>query len=89
MSESADASRSTLESGVIARFEALGIAPLLAEIIACPCEHHSPVSPDVEKSALICDRCATSFPVQDGVPVMLIDDATPGPKGIGIAVSEA
>ncbi len=89
MSESADAPRSTLPAGVLARFEALGIAPLLAEIIACPCEHHSTVSPSLEASTLVCDRCATSFPVSDGVPVMLIDDATPGPKGIGIAVTEA
>ena len=57
------------------------IDPRLLEILACPCEHHSPVteSPD----GLTCTRCATVFPVRDGIPVMLIEEAQPGPSGIG------
>jgi uncharacterized protein YbaR (Trm112 family) len=65
--------------------------PLLLEILACPCEHHAPVSvvgdPDAP-SALMCTRCATSFPVRDGIPVMLLDDATPGPRGVGADLGE-
>jgi uncharacterized protein YbaR (Trm112 family) len=58
--------------------------PVLLEVLACPCEHHAPVRPVGEPvAALVCTRCTTSFPVRDGIPVMLLDDATPGPHGIG------
>lgn len=61
--------------------------PLLLEILACPCEHHARVVPDDEDmaaaTALLCTRCRTSFPVRDDIPVMLLDEATPGPQGIG------
>jgi uncharacterized protein YbaR (Trm112 family) len=35
-----------------------------------------------------CTRCRTTFPVRDGIPVMLLDDATPGPQGIGAPLGE-
>ena len=60
---------------------------MLLEILACPCEHHAPVAPDtadlVAATALVCTRCNTSFPVRDDIPVMLLDEATPGPQGVG------
>jgi uncharacterized protein len=59
----------------------MDLDPLLLEILACPCEHHAPVQP--AQDALVCTRCRTSFPVRDGIPVMLLDEATPGPQGIG------
>ena len=63
--------------------------PVLLEVLACPCEHHAPVRPDDEPvTALVCTRCRSSFPVRDGIPVMLLDDATPGPQGIGADVQE-
>ena len=63
--------------------------PVLLEVLACPCEHHAPVRVDGEPvTALVCTRCRSSFPVRDGIPVMLLDDATPGPQGIGAAVQE-
>ncbi len=65
----------------------MNIDPLLLEILACPCEHHAPVRPDdadlATATALVCTRCATTFPVRDDIPVMLLDEATPGPQGIG------
>ena len=65
----------------------MNIDPVLLEILACPCEHHAPVAPDTADlaaaTALVCTRCATSFPVRDDIPVMLLDEATPGPQGIG------
>ena len=61
----------------------LGLDPILLEVLACPCEHHAPVRVDAPGSALVCTRCSTSFPVRDGIPVMLLDEATPGPRGIG------
>lgn len=67
----------------------LGLDPLLLEILACPCERHAPVEPDEPAQALRCTVCATTFPVRDGIPVMLLDDATPGPRGVGVPVDEA
>jgi uncharacterized protein YbaR (Trm112 family) len=60
------------------------IDPLLLEILACPCEHHAPV--DLVQDTFVCTRCRTTFPIRDGIPVMLLDEATPGPAGIGNAV---
>ncbi|MCU0282447.1 MAG: hypothetical protein MUD13_00895 [Candidatus Nanopelagicales bacterium] len=69
----------------------MNIDPMLLEILACPCEHHAPVQPDspdpATASALVCTRCRTSFPVRDDIPVMLLDEATPGPQGVGADLS--
>ncbi|MDQ1249603.1 MAG: uncharacterized protein QG597_3978 [Actinomycetota bacterium] len=60
--------------------------PRLLEILACPCEQHAPV---VEQGpTLVCTRCRTTFEVRDGIPVMLLDEATPGPAGIGADLGE-
>jgi uncharacterized protein YbaR (Trm112 family) len=59
--------------------------PRLLAILACPCERHAPVAPAGD--ALRCSRCQTTFPVRDGIPVMLLDEATPGPAGIGADVA--
>ena len=59
--------------------------PVLLEVLACPCEHHAPVTVlGTPAAALECTRCATTFPVRDGIPVMLLSDAPPGPLGIGV-----
>jgi uncharacterized protein YbaR (Trm112 family) len=34
-------------------------------------------SPLYEGEGLICDRCKLLYPVRDGIPVMLIDEAIP------------
>lgn len=68
----------------------MNIDPVLLEILACPCEHHARVAPDdadpAKAAALVCTRCRTSFPVRDDIPVMLLDEATPGPQGVGADV---
>lgn len=66
----------------------MNLDPGLLEILACPCEHHAPVTPGSADAsaaieALVCTRCRTRFPVRDDIPVMLLDEATPGPLGIG------
>ena len=63
----------------------MDLDPVLLEILACPCERHEPVEPDDAAQALVCTYCRTSFPVRDGIPVMLLDEATPGPAGVGTA----
>jgi uncharacterized protein YbaR (Trm112 family) len=66
------------------------IDPLLLEILACPCEHHAPLEAHADATgddgALVCTRCRTSFPVRDDIPVMLLDEATHGPDGVGALV---
>jgi len=57
--------------------------PRLAGVLACPCPQHAPVEPAPDTDALRCQQCATSFPIRDGIPVMLLSEATPGPRGIG------
>lgn len=64
----------------------LGLDPLLLRILRCPCPRHSEVTPDPDAGELVCRRCGTGFPVRDGLPVMLLDEARPGPAGIGEAV---
>ena len=61
----------------------LGLSPHLWDVLACPCPQHAKVEADVEAGEIVCTACATRFPVRDGIPVMLLDDATPGPQGIG------
>ena len=53
----------------------LGIDPALLEILACPDTHHSPLTVDVEASELVCPTCHRAFPVRDGIPVLLLDEA--------------
>ena len=67
----------------------LGLDPVLVDILACPCEHHAALEIDEPASAVVCTRCRTSFPVRDAIPVMLLDEATPGPHGIGADATEA
>lgn len=61
----------------------LGVSPQLWAVLACPCPRHEPVQPDLNAGVVRCRACDTTFPVRDGIPVMLVDEATPGPQGIG------
>jgi uncharacterized protein len=53
----------------------LGLDPQLLEILACPDTHHSPLVVDEEASELLCTTCDRAFPVRDGIPVLLLDEA--------------
>ena len=55
----------------------------LLEILACPCAHHAPLTYRLDDDELVCQRCATVFEVRDGIPIMLLSEAKPGPNGIG------
>lgn len=57
--------------------ETLGLDPVLLEILACPSPDHAPVVPDPERGLLVCTVCGRGFPVRDGIPVMLLDEAIP------------
>ncbi len=49
------------------------IDPVLSEILVCPADHAS-LDEDVPGSRLICTRCGRSYPVRDGLPVMLLEE---------------
>jgi uncharacterized protein len=49
------------------------IDPVLLEILACPVDH-APVTD--EGSHLVCGTCGRRYPVRDGIPVMLVSEAT-------------
>jgi uncharacterized protein len=51
------------------------IDPDLLEILACPDDHHAPVREVGEY--LVCTECRRRFPIRDGIPVMLLDEALP------------
>ncbi|MFI9454974.1 hypothetical protein DL991_33550 [Amycolatopsis sp. WAC 01375] len=52
----------------------------LLEILACPSPDHAPLRPgttaDPEADALTCTECGRVYPVRDGIPVLLLDEAT-------------
>ena len=54
--------------------------PQLLEILACPDTHHAPLDFDAEAQTLTCTECRRVFPIRDGIPVLLLDEAT-GPAG--------
>lgn len=49
--------------------------PALLEILVCP-ECKTPVRLIKDGKALRCDTCRRVYPIEDDVPVMLIDEAT-------------
>lgn len=53
----------------------LGIDPELLAILACPDTHHTALTVDAEASELVCPTCSRAFPVRDGIPVLLLDEA--------------
>jgi len=57
----------------------------LLAMLACPSADHGPLRLEVEKRTeqLVCTICLSTFPVEDGIPVLLLDEATPGPNGLG------
>ena len=51
----------------------------LLENLACPSPDHAPLRPgapgDPEADALTCTECGRVYPVRDGIPVLLLDEA--------------
>lgn len=56
--------------------------PKLLEILACPlCRQ--PVVPDAAHAWLTCRACSVRYRVEDGIPIMLPDEAQPLPAAGG------
>ena len=52
----------------------LGLDSWLLEILACPA-CRAPVRVDEAASTLVCTGCGLAYPVRDGIPVLLVDEA--------------
>ena len=48
----------------------------LLKILACP-QCKGVITPDDKHETLICESCKLAYPVRDGIPVMLVDEALP------------
>ena len=55
--------------------------PQLMDILACPSDDHAPLRvgtpADPAADVLTCTSCGRGFPVVDGIPVLLLEEATP------------
>nr|WP_040338411.1 Trm112 family protein [Candidatus Blastococcus massiliensis] len=61
----------------------LGLDPELLAILACPDTHHSPLTVDEAAGELLCTTCDRAFPVRNGIPVLLLDEACRRGGGAG------
>ncbi len=50
----------------------------LLEILACPVCKTTVVE---REERLVCTQCGRRYPIRDGIPVMLVDEAEPGNAG--------
>jgi uncharacterized protein YbaR (Trm112 family) len=53
----------------------VSLDPQLLEILACPDTHHAPLSYDADAQTLTCTECGRVFRIDDGIPVLLLDEA--------------
>lgn len=52
------------------------VSPQLLAILVCP-KCKGELEYLVSEPSLICHACKLRYPVRDGIPIMLIDEATP------------
>jgi len=52
------------------------VDPKLLEILICPLTK-GPLRYDSEAQELISDRAGLAYPIRDGIPIMLVDEARP------------
>lgn len=52
----------------------LGLDPELLEILVCPACRGA-LAVDADAHELVCSACGLAYPVRDGIPVLLVDEA--------------
>ena len=50
------------------------VDPKLLEILVCP-QSHGPLSYDRERQELVSEQGGLAYPVRDGIPILLVDQA--------------
>lgn len=53
---------------------AMGVDPKLLEILVCPLTK-GPLRYDRERQELISEQAGLAYPIRDGIPIMLVDEA--------------
>ncbi len=61
-------------AGRDARQPALGVDPKLLEILVCPLTK-GVLRYDRERQELISEQAGLAYPIRDGIPIMLVDEA--------------
>ena len=56
--------------------EGMDVDPKLLEILVCPLTK-GPLRYDRAAQELISDEAALAYPIRDGIPIMLVDEARP------------
>lgn len=58
------------------------VSPKLLEILVCPLTK-GPLRYDMEKQELVSEKANLAYPIRDGIPIMLVDEARKldSPKG--------
>ncbi len=51
-----------------------GVDPMLLEILVCPLTK-GPLRYDAQAEELISDQAGLAYPIRDGIPIMLADEA--------------
>ena len=54
----------------------MSVPPQLLAILVCP-KCKGELEYREQEASLICHACALRYPVRDGLPIMLLDEATP------------
>lgn len=54
----------------------MSLAPELLEILVCP-KCKGDLEYRTEPESLVCHSCRLVYAVEDGIPIMLVDEATP------------
>lgn len=52
----------------------MGLDPELLEILICP-DCHGEVEYKERRKVILCNGCGLQYPVRDGIPVMLVEEA--------------
>jgi uncharacterized protein YbaR (Trm112 family) len=52
------------------------ISPELLEILRCPMDPQRQARLEETPDGLVCQRCRLTFPVREGIPSMLVDEAS-------------
>lgn len=53
-----------------------GLDPKLLDLLVCPLTK-APLRYDRERNELVSERAGLAYPVRDGIPIMLIEEARP------------
>jgi uncharacterized protein YbaR (Trm112 family) len=54
----------------------VGLDQELLDILVCP-DCHGDVEYKERRQVIVCTQCGLQYPVRDGIPVMLVEEATP------------